>query len=90
MNARRSKSCQDSFISYFYNLQVETRLPVEICRRKRFGESSIFLSRGDVMRKEGDTKRRRIFQRQLKGDEGVFAELNNRNFTQSRKEQGPK
>lgn len=42
------------------------------------------------MRKEGDKKRRRIFQRQLKGDEGVFGELNNRNFTQSKEEQGPK
>ena len=68
-------------------LQVETRLPVEICRRKRFGESSIFLSRGDVMRKEGPPKRRRIFQRQLKGNEGIFEQLSNNNFTQLAKEE---
>jgi hypothetical protein len=47
--------------------EVETRLPVELCKRKRLGENTIFLSRREVVRKLGDKSRRKIFQRQSTG-----------------------
>ena len=48
--------------------EVERRVPVEICKRRRFDENSIFLSRGRVFRKTGEKRRKTIFRRKLKFD----------------------
>ena len=60
--------------------EVETRLPVELCKRKRFGENSIFLSRGEVVRKLGDKSRRKIFQRLITGKGKIIIVLENKMF----------
>ena len=36
--------------------EVEARVPVEICKRRRFDEDTIFLSRGEAMRRAGEPK----------------------------------
>jgi len=43
--------------------EVETTIPVEECKRQRFGQETIFLSRGQVTRKEGEKRRRKLFRR---------------------------
>ena len=48
--------------------EVEKRVPVDICKRRRFDEDSIFLSRGKVFRKEGEKRRRTLFRRNLSFD----------------------
>ena len=48
--------------------EVERRVPVEICKRRRFDENSIFLSRGRVFRKAGEKRRKTIFRRTLSFD----------------------
>ena len=48
--------------------EVERRVPVEICKRRRFDENSIFLSRGRVFRKAGEKRRKTVFRRTLKFD----------------------
>ena len=45
--------------------EVEKRVPVDICKRRRFDEDSIFLSRGKVFRREGELRRRTVFRRNL-------------------------
>ena len=45
--------------------EVERRVPVDICKRRRFDEDSIFLSRGKVFRKEGEKRRRTVFRRNI-------------------------
>ena len=48
--------------------EVERRVPVEICKRRRFDENSIFLSRGRIFRKAGEKRRKTIFRRTLSFD----------------------
>ena len=48
--------------------EVERRVPVEICKRRRFDENSIFLSRGRVFRKAGEKRRKTIFRRTISFD----------------------
>ena len=48
--------------------EVERRVPVEICKRRRFDENSIFLSRGRIFRKAGEKRRKTIFRRRLSFD----------------------
>jgi len=43
--------------------EVETTIPVQECKRQRFGQETIFLSRGQVIRKEGEKRRRKLFRR---------------------------
>ena len=38
-------------------------IPVELCKRKRVDEESIFLSRGKVFRKEGEKRRKKVGNR---------------------------
>ena len=45
------------------NLQIIERVPVELCKRKRVDEESIFLSRGKVFRKEGEKRRKKVGNR---------------------------
>ena len=45
--------------------EVERRVPVDICKRRRFDEDSIFLSRGKVFRKEGEKRRKTLFRRNI-------------------------
>ena len=45
---------------------------MELCKRVRFGGSSIFLSRGEVKRKEGEPKRRKLFVRKPGGPGGII------------------
>ena len=45
--------------------EIKKRVPVDICKRRRFDEDSIFLSRGKVFRKEGELRRRTVFRRNL-------------------------
>ena len=49
-------------------IQVERRVPVEICKRRRFDEDSIFLSRGRIFRKAGEKSRKTLFRRKLSFD----------------------
>ena len=39
---------------------MEIKIPVEVCKRKKLDEESIFLSKGPVFRKEGVKNRRPI------------------------------
>ena len=41
---------------------------MEICKRRRFDEDSIFLSRGRVFRKAGEKSRKSVFRRTLSFD----------------------
>ena len=43
-------------------------MPVDICKRRRFNEDSIFLSKGKLFRKEGEVKRKTLFRRPFKFD----------------------
>ena len=52
---------EDFHIFHFF--QVETTIPVQECKRQRFGQETIFLSRGQVIRKEGEKRRRKLFRR---------------------------
>ena len=47
---------------------MERRVPVEICKRRRFDENSIFLSRGRQFRKAGEKRRTTLFRRTLAFD----------------------
>ena len=42
---------------------VQRSVPVDICKRRRFNEDSIFLSRGKVFRKEGEIRRKTLFRK---------------------------
>ena len=44
-------------------IQIEERVPVELCKRKRLDEESITLSRGQVVRKEGEKRRKPVGRR---------------------------
>lgn len=48
--------------------EVEKRVPVDICKRRRFNEDTIFLSKGKLFRKEGEVRRRTLFRRPFKFD----------------------
>lgn len=48
--------------------EVEKRVPVDICKRRRFNEDSIFLSKGKLFRKEGEVRRKTLFRRPFKFD----------------------
>ena len=43
-------------------------MPVDICKRRRFNEDTIFLSKGKLFRKEGEVRRRTLFRRPFKFD----------------------
>ena len=47
---------------------MEKRVPVDICKRRRFNEDSIFLSKGKLFRKEGEVRRKTLFRRPFKFD----------------------
>ena len=53
--------------------QVEVRVPVDICKRRRFDEDSIFLNRGRVFRKEGELRRTKLFRRNLAQRNGTLS-----------------
>ena len=48
-----------SLIKYSIKIlfQIEEKIPVELCKRKKLDEESIFLTRGPVFRKEGPKRR---------------------------------
>ena len=46
-----------------YSVKCLHSIPVEICKRKRVDEESIFLSRGKVFRKEGEKRRKKVGNR---------------------------
>ena len=48
--------------------EVEKRVPVDICKRRRFNEDTIFLSKGKLFRKEGEVRRKTLFRRPFKFD----------------------
>ena len=43
-------------------------MPVDICKRRRFNEDTIFLSKGKLFRKEGEVRRKTLFRRPFKFD----------------------
>ena len=47
---------------YFWP-QIQEKIPVELCSRKRVDEESFFLERGKVFRKEGEKRRRKVGKR---------------------------
>ena len=51
----------------FFILQIEEKVPLELCKRKRLDEESIFLTRGQVFRKEGEVRRRKIGKTEAEG-----------------------
>ena len=52
------QECEEIF--YDDCVEVQERIPVELCTRKRVDENSIYLERGKVVRKEGEKRRRKI------------------------------
>ena len=44
-------------------LQIEEKIPIELCTRKRVNEESFFLERGKTFRKEGEKRRKKVGQR---------------------------
>ena len=44
-------------------VQIEEKIPIELCTRKRVNEESFFLERGKTFRKEGEKRRKKIGQR---------------------------
>jgi hypothetical protein len=54
-------------VTYFFSLQIEEKVPVQICKRIGLDEESITLSRGPVVRKEGEKRRTPVFKRNLQG-----------------------
>jgi len=44
-------------------VEIEEKIPVELCKRKRLNEESITLSKGTVVRKEGEKRRTPIGRR---------------------------
>lgn len=41
-------------------VEIQEKIPVELCSRKRVDEESFFLERGKVFRKEGEKRRRKV------------------------------
>ena len=63
---KEEKQCDE--VTFDECQEVEVRVPVDICKRRRFDEDSIFLSRGKVFRKEGELRRTTLFRRNLSVD----------------------
>ena len=72
---KEEKQCDE--VTFDECQEVEVRVPVDICKRRRYDEDSIFLSRGKVFRKEGELRRTTLFRRNLTVDR-------QRNATESR------
>ena len=49
--------------------QIEEKIPIELCTRKRVNEESFFLERGKTFRKEGEKRRKKIGKRNKQQDE---------------------
>ena len=47
---------------------MQKRIPVDLCKRRRFNENRIFLSKGKLFRKEGEVRRRTLFRRPFQFD----------------------
>ena len=56
-----AEECEEIF--YDDCVEVTESIPVELCKRKRVDEESIFLSRGKVFRKEGEKRRKKVGNR---------------------------
>jgi len=50
-------------------LEIQEKIPVELCSRKRVDEESFFLERGKVFRKEGEKRRRKVGKKKGKQEE---------------------
>ena len=55
--------------NWFVFEQIEEKVPIELCTRKRVNEESFFLERGKTFRKEGEKRRKKIGQRGKKTEE---------------------
>lgn len=53
----------------FCYLQIIEKVPVELCKRKRLDEETVFLERGKVFRKEGEKRRKKIGNKKAKDGE---------------------
>ena len=50
-------------------MQIIEKVPVELCKRKRLDEETVFLERGKVFRKEGEKRRKKIGNKKAKDGE---------------------
>ena len=53
----------------FLYVQIEEKIPIELCTRKRVNEESFFLERGKTFRKEGEKRRKKIGKRGKQKDD---------------------
>ena len=53
----------------FASVQIEEKIPIELCTRKRVNEESFFLERGKTFRKEGEKRRKKIGKRGKQKDD---------------------
>ena len=53
----------------FLSVQIEEKIPIELCTRKRVNEESFFLERGKTFRKEGEKRRKKIGKRGKQKDD---------------------
>ena len=53
----------------YLSLQIEEKIPIELCTRKRVNEESFFLERGKTFRKEGEKRRKKIGNRGKQKDD---------------------
>jgi len=50
-------------------VEIQEKIPVELCSRKRVDEESFFLERGKVFRKEGEKRRRKVGKKKSKQED---------------------
>lgn len=50
-------------------VEIQEKIPVELCSRKRVDEESFFLERGKVFRKEGEKRRRKVGKKKDKQED---------------------
>merc|ERR1712079_384739 len=61
-----AEECEEIF--YDDCIEIIEKVPVELCKRKRLDEETVFLERGKVFRKEGEKRRKKIGNKKAKYD----------------------